>query len=62
MPNRAYSLKRFDILSFNELYNFGTGSFMYQQINQLSPKIIDDITLSREVHNYKKERTLCTYV
>ncbi len=43
---------RLEILPLNELYNFAIGSFMYKQINHLSPKIIDNIKFSSEVHNY----------
>ncbi len=43
---------RFEILPLSELYNFAIGSFMYRQINHLSPKVIDNFKFSSEVHNY----------
>ncbi len=44
MPNRAYItfIQGLEILPLNELVNFAIGCFIYEQLNQLSPKIIDN--------------------
>ncbi len=47
---------RFEILPLNE-HNFAIGSFMYKQINYMSPKTIDNITERSKVHNYNKRNT-----